>query len=157
VVYCRTATRSLAFITAVETVWQASRTASKFIPKPLQGLTSSVFRPAKSCVAYIRWATWMALIYVAVREIRQRCKLLASDGSSSGPAVGGGLHGGKGVADDDAVLQTVLSSAADKVASKQGCCDAVEANKIPAVPPSTGWAMLAMAKAWMQNTLTHKE
>ena len=54
-----------------------SANAAALLPKPLARLLRAVLRPAQTCIGYARWAAWLALSYLASRELQARCKALS--------------------------------------------------------------------------------
>lgn len=74
---CRQAGAALAYLAAIELAWHISANAATLLPKPLARLLHAVLRPAQTCIGYARWAAWLALSYLASRELQARCTALS--------------------------------------------------------------------------------
>jgi hypothetical protein len=66
----------MAYLAAIEVVWHTSTHATSILPKPLARMVQAVFQPARTCIGYTRWLAWLALSYLASRELQARCKAL---------------------------------------------------------------------------------
>jgi hypothetical protein len=75
----RQAVSALGYLAAIEFAWQGSHQAVSVLPKPLGRLVTAIFKPAKTCVGYARWAAWLSFLYLSMREVQSHCKASDSD------------------------------------------------------------------------------